>query len=208
MSIGEEKVAAALGNTPIDDDDQRDSITPVLTDPSALNSERIALQIHGLTLSGFLSQERSVANFRNIQYGQITGRWHEAKLLNPEQQHGIVDATQWGPRCPQGLNVLHRNTSHLYPRMSLFDRQSEFECLNLNIYGPHDAVGCQDRGRLLPVLVWIHGGSFDFGDGGCEAGMTMKPNMDPSLTGDLIVRWPIPGEALHRSGSTDLSCGH
>lgn len=154
--------------------DQRNSIRPEITDPSALQAERVALKIGGLTLSGFASQEGLVANFRNIQYAQIPGRWHEAKMLNPVEQEGLVDATQWGPRAPQAVNLAHRDTGHLYPRMSLFDRQSEFGCLNLNIYGPRDALKAENNGKLLPVMVWVYGGSFEFGDGGCESGKLIE----------------------------------
>lgn len=167
--------------------DQRNSIRPVVTDPSAQQAERIVFNIGSLALSGFVSQGGSVANFRNIQYARISGRWHEAKILDPAEQNGLVDATQWGPRAPQGLNLPHRDTGHLYPRMSLFDRQSEFECLNLNICGPRDALRPQNKGKLLPVMVWVHGGSFDFGDGGCESGMSVEVRFEEQLVTDLHI---------------------
>jgi carboxylesterase type B len=40
----------------------------------------------------------------------------------------------------------------------------EFGCLRLNIYTPAN----KRDGLLLPVVVWIHGGGFVFGDGGPE----------------------------------------
>lgn len=137
-------------------------------------TSRLTLKIKDLSINGFLSQNSLVANFRNIPYATIPGRWRQAVPLDPAKEAGSLDATQWGARCPQPVDVLHDATRHLYPRMSTFDRQSEFECLNLNVYGPRDVVaiatGEKKKTRGLPVLVWIHGGAFVFGDGGCEFG--------------------------------------
>ena len=141
------------------------------SDPAALNAERVTVQIKDLVVNGFLSQEgSSVANFRGIPYARIPARWYQAVAIDPTKEVGTVDATQWGSRCPQPMDVLHEATSHLYPRMATFDRQSEFECLNLNVYSPAEQLGNSKGARRLPVLVWIHGGSFIFGDGGCESG--------------------------------------
>lgn len=143
-------------------------------DPAALRAERVTVNIKNLALNGFLSQEDStVANFRGVPYARIPARWYQAVAIDPTKEVGTVDATQWGPRCPQPMDVLHEATSHLYPRMSTFDRQSEFECLNLNVYSPAEQLRKKGEGRGLPVLVWIHGGSFLFGDGGCESGESL-----------------------------------
>ncbi|KAK9326648.1 alpha/beta-hydrolase [Lipomyces starkeyi] len=154
---------SVLGN---DSRDKHTTKTAVI-DPAALEAERITVKIKELVINGFISQESSVANFRNIQYARILARWHEAVPVNPTKEKGILDATQWGPRCPQPVDVLHDATRHLYPRMSTFDRQSEFECLNLNVCTPVDVLS--SKGRGLPVLVWIHGGAWIYGDGGCES---------------------------------------
>jgi hypothetical protein len=147
----------------------RTSIKTGITDESALRAERISLQIKDLNINGFVSQNGSVANFRNIQYARIPARWRQAVPVDPTKENGVLDATQWGPRPPQPIDALHDTTRHLYPRMATFDRQSEFECLNLNVCGPLTALS--EKGRGLPVLVWIHGGAFMFGDGGCEFGL-------------------------------------
>jgi len=149
--------------------DQRSSATRVDTDPSARIAKSATLQLNDLVINGFKSQGDKVANFRGIQYATIQGRWHQAQPIDLNMISGSIDATQWGARCPQPVDVLHDATSHLYPRMATFDRQSEFECLNLNIYTPTDALGHEK----LSVLVWIHGGAFIYGDGGCEFGMSV-----------------------------------
>ena len=58
----------------------------------------------------------------------------------------VRDATRAGPICPENS-------------LPGAGRQSE-DCLNLNIYAPHDAS--PDRPR--PVMVWLYGGGFDSGD--------------------------------------------
>lgn len=139
-----------------------------VADNETLKTERVIVQIKSFYVHGFKSQQAQVSNFRNIQYARIPSRWQQAVLVDPTKEAGRIDATQWGPRCPQPLDILHDATRHLYSRMSTFDRQSEFECLNLNVYTPTAALCSKDRG--LPVLVWIHGGAFVYGDGGCEFG--------------------------------------
>jgi para-nitrobenzyl esterase len=63
----------------------------------------------------------------------------------------VRDATKWGPDCPQVGDVGTRAT-----------QQSE-DCLYLNIWSPAGAVPGE-----LPVMVWVHGGSFVAGSGSEE----------------------------------------
>ena len=79
------------------DSDQRFSIETGITDASALNAERATIQINKLIINGFVSQDSSVANFRNIQYARIPGRWHEAVPVDITKERGVLDATQVGP---------------------------------------------------------------------------------------------------------------
>lgn len=63
---------------------------------------------------------------------------------------GILDATEFGPICPQNIAPMYR-----FPPMP----QSEPDCLTLNIWTP----AADDHQR--PVMVYIHGGGFRFGSG-------------------------------------------
>ncbi|EGX89838.1 carboxylesterase [Cordyceps militaris CM01] len=138
----------------------------------------VRLTVEDLTLNGLLSQpllpdQAAVASFRNLQYAKIPGRWHEAVPLNlKDYPRGELETVQWGPRPPQFIDVMHTLTGHLYPRLSHMDPTDEFKCLNLNVYAPATALPStaehRDSSTLLPVIVWIHGGSFRWGDGGCE----------------------------------------
>lgn len=144
--------------------------------------DAITLTIGDLAINGLLSLQQEcglVASFRNLKYASISSRWYEAVPLDLASQKGVWEATQWGPRPPQTLDKLHELTGHLYPRLSIYDAESEFECLNLNVYTPATALGSianPDSGVYgLPVIVWIHGGSFEWGDGGCEFGKCTWP---------------------------------
>ncbi|RMB61741.1 carboxylesterase family protein [Tessaracoccus antarcticus] len=68
---------------------------------------------------------------------------------------GDVDATRFSPRCPQRANPLQR------PESERRDMGVDEHCQYLSITTPRDAVA--DEG--LPVMVWIHGGSYETGGG-------------------------------------------
>jgi carboxylesterase type B len=85
--------------------------------------------------------------FLGIPYGLSTGG--ERSFRPPFPVAPSVeefDASHYGHRCPSGAR----------------DSTPEGEdCLNLNIYRPK----LRDEGKKLPVLVYIHGGAFNFGAG-------------------------------------------
>ncbi|RCI12344.1 hypothetical protein L249_1107 [Ophiocordyceps polyrhachis-furcata BCC 54312] len=93
-----------------------------------------------------------VEHFLNIPYGHDTGGSN--RFRPPRRRHlppgTTVDATAYGPACPQQLGgwvvpLSLSNVTHV----------SE-DCLNLNVARPKGTCA-QDR---LPVMVFIHGGSF------------------------------------------------
>lgn len=78
-----------------------------------------------------------------------------------EHWDGVLDATAFGPACPQNRAIhehLENPTRRFYKKE--FREGIEFrydeDCLNLNIYAPKDA-------KNAPVIVFIHGGGFDSG---------------------------------------------
>ncbi len=64
---------------------------------------------------------------------------------------GVRDATAFGPRCLQDLDGGVE-----------LGRQTDEDCLNLHVWTP--AVD-SDPPPPRPVMVWIHGGAFIFGEG-------------------------------------------
>jgi carboxylesterase type B len=125
--------------------------------------KKVSIQVGGVKVQGFVNPATQVANYLGIQYATIPARYRQAKAIDLAQLDGILDATRYGPRCPQ-LPITRDNRAHLYegiPDSSEYPLD-ELGCLRLNIYVPQGASG------PLPVVVWIHGGGFVFGDGNSE----------------------------------------
>lgn len=129
--------------------------------------ERCSLQIGGLRLHGFISTH-GVANFLNVPYATIPARFKTAKPLNPANLDGDLDASQYGPRCPQPADPIHIIMHNMFEVQSMQQYSSEFDCLHVNIYTPADLQGVK-----LPVFAYIHGGAFNCGDNTTEFGMSL-----------------------------------
>lgn len=132
------------------------------------NKSQVDVQVgtNGRKVNGF-STPSGVANFLGIPYGSIPGRFRRSRLVDLEALETDLDATSYGPHCPQPKNLARNARAHLYEgtRPST-TTASELDCLNLNIYTPVESISS----KSLPVLVWIHGGGFVMGDGGWEYG--------------------------------------
>ena len=126
------------------------------------------VHVHETTLRGFLSST-GVVNYLGVKYAEVPERFRNAKAISLEHLSRTIDATDYGPRCPQPRNVGRERRSHLYEGIQAASLlpDSEFDCLNLNIYAPPITP---ESSRKLPVVVWIHGGGLIFGDGGSEYG--------------------------------------
>ncbi|KAF7122327.1 hypothetical protein CNMCM5793_000284 [Aspergillus hiratsukae] len=95
-----------------------------------------------------------VEQFRGIKYAKIPARFERAQPVE-SFDGGVVDATKYGPKCPQ----VHVDVRHLLRIPEDFEiepeAEDEFECLNLDITRPP----LSSTNAALPVLVWIYGGS-------------------------------------------------
>ncbi|KNG48135.1 para-nitrobenzyl esterase [Stemphylium lycopersici] len=92
--------------------------------------------------------------FLGIPYAQDTSGANRFKPPVPYEYtpSEVIDATKPGPACPQPLGVL-------FPPLGVGNiTETSENCLNLNIARPK-AADREGKGPL-PVLVWIHGGSF------------------------------------------------
>lgn len=94
--------------------------------------------------------DRSVRSWRGIRFALPPSgerRWRDP-LPAPDAE-GDVDATAFGPVCPQPLN----------PAVPLGEGAVEDEdCLSLNVWAPET-----DTDAPRPVMVWLHGGAYTFG---------------------------------------------
>lgn len=95
---------------------------------------------------------RRVRRFLGIPYAQSPINALRFRAPVPSiQWTGMLDTTQFGPRCPQNVRVAPSTNSIQLPPAT------EVGCLNLNVWTP----AADGAGR--PVLVWIHGGGYERG---------------------------------------------
>ncbi|XP_060810622.1 uncharacterized protein LOC106136893 [Amyelois transitella] len=83
---------------------------------------------------------------------------------------GVKIADKFAPVCPQSLPPIKKGNPPAPGRKSYMDRLKPFltneseDCLYLNIYVPFK-VKMRDASKKMPVLVFIHGDSFEWGSG-------------------------------------------
>jgi carboxylesterase type B len=108
---------------------------------------------HNVTYTGL--KRNGIDVFLGVHFGQDTGgqrRFKPPQLARPAPG-SRVNATAYGPACPQTPGLA-------FPPLILTDVTDVSEdCLHLNIARPSGTKPGDD----LPVLVWIHGGSFWLG---------------------------------------------
>jgi para-nitrobenzyl esterase len=117
----------------------------------AAGVDTLTAQTRSGPVRGLLSQDGKTRIFRGIPYaappvGAL--RWKEPQPVEPWTT--VRDATQFGQRCMQPTLM----------KLELRDAGMGEDCLYLNLWTPTGAAA----GRL-PVMVWIHGGSFAIGSG-------------------------------------------
>ncbi|KAL4864164.1 Alpha/Beta hydrolase protein [Aspergillus spectabilis] len=120
----------------------------------------------------------AVAHFRSVPYAIIPGRFRQSFLLDhiPDhfdgRPHG--DFTQYGAACPQVPQPTGKGsaTGGFVPGEEEIT-YDEHTCLNLTISAPAknfpDQPGLSPPLRLLPVMVYVHGGGLIEGKGHVSA---------------------------------------
>lgn len=108
----------------------------------------------------------NVVKFLGVPYAEPpVGAKHWLPSLPRVRADGkILNATQFGPSCPQ-YNT-NKPTTWLTdaPEFQIKHRDhQEEDCLSVNIWAPwQNSTTCEETFEL-PVIVWIHGGSFQTG---------------------------------------------
>jgi para-nitrobenzyl esterase len=123
---------------------------------------------------------KGVLDFRGIPYGAPpVGELRFAPPRPAARWEGVLDATEWGPLCPQPVPAVAAAPHYaaLFPAPPAAAARADENCLRLNVTTP----ALDGAGR--PVLVWCHGGAFlqGFASGGRAAPHPLVAR------GDLVV---------------------
>jgi para-nitrobenzyl esterase len=134
-------------------------------------ADTAAGKVRGTTVDG-------IHIFKGIPYGaSTTGANRFMPPRKPAPWQGVRDALHLGPMAPQNLNTWSPALQALWPKPVGGDPEPNSEdCLVLNVWTP----GLAD-GRKRPVMIWIHGGGFNFGSDGPYPGLNL------AKFGDVVV---------------------
>jgi para-nitrobenzyl esterase len=129
----------------------------VLITTSALacdNHNTIAKTDYG-KLRGYVNEDEDVLIWKGVPYAKPpVGELRWAAPLDPEPWHGVRDATLPAKKCTQLF------TTNEWLRTGVVDPDSSEDCLYLDVYRPQRPAYQHEK---LPVYVYIHGGSNNFG---------------------------------------------
>ncbi len=129
------------------------------------------------------SSTPNVAHFLGVPFAeQPLGKRRWLPSIPKAKENGIIDASNFGPACPQfegeGDSVWLTDA----PEFVITPRNYTGEdCLTVNVWAPWTNEVDQGNGtdeayeveEKLPVLAWIHGGSF-------QTGAATVPYQNPS----------------------------
>ncbi|RDB16007.1 Lipase 1 [Hypsizygus marmoreus] len=110
----------------------------------------VSVQIQSVTVIGDYNSTTGVDKFLGLKYG--TAERFRRATPQSYSMTLTINATAFGPACPQikGTNALAVNYG-IYG--------TDEDCTLLDIYRPHSIPA----GKLLPVMVWFHGGALTQG---------------------------------------------
>ncbi|KAL0109258.1 hypothetical protein PUN28_014385 [Cardiocondyla obscurior] len=126
-------------------------------------------------LRGMVVQPRTNHNlqlvdvFLGVPYAEPPlGSFRFSPPRSPQPWRGVRQSQEFAPVCPQVLPNLREEVKpgryeYLERHLPYLRNQSE-DCLYLNVYAPHQAEG-QKNLRKYPVMVFIHGESFEWNSG-------------------------------------------
>ncbi len=129
-------------------------LTVFVISPVQIWSNPLAKTEYG-NLRGYVDEDKGVFVWKGVPYAKPPVedlRWKAPQT--PAPWHGVRDATSPAPKCTQLF------TTEEWIRTGVVDPESSEDCLYVDIYRPDRPTY---RFEKLPVYVWIHGGSNNFG---------------------------------------------
>lgn len=120
---------------------------------------------------------KNLYTFLSVPYAKPPVEELRFKAPQPvERWNGILQTTKWPPFCVQPSMTLASKSSPVH----ILSQVMSEDCLYLNIWTPSLKTNKQLK---RPVMVWIHGGSFQFG------GISADENDGSALAllGDVVV---------------------
>ena len=133
------------------------------------NHDTIAKTDYG-KLKGYVDEDKEVLVWKGVPYARPpVGELRWAAPLDPEAWHGVRDATLPANKCTQLF------TTKEWIRTGVVDPDSSEDCLYVDIYRPERPTYKHEK---LPVYVWIHGGSNNFGSGRDYDGSVLAAQSD------------------------------
>ncbi|KAJ8074545.1 hypothetical protein PM082_015447 [Marasmius tenuissimus] len=150
---------------------------------------------NGVTYQGAQHASGNTDYFLSIPFAQPpvgTQRFKPPVAWSPSDSETVINATTYGPSCPQGVADFVSDASE--------------DCLTLHIWKPSNVT------EKLPVMVWIYGGGFYFGTAQSYEGWYI---VQPSITIDKPVIYVAlnyrtgvfgfpPGTASAKAGALNL----
>ncbi|KAH8890540.1 alpha/beta-hydrolase [Thozetella sp. PMI_491] len=127
---------------------------------SRLGVEYLDLESSFGPVKGFINKDYpNVAQFLGIRFAEAPvgpRRW--LPPVAKARSDGLIDATEFGPSCPQFIDGPPSVYNSDVPEFGIKDPMGE-DCLSLCIWAPAQAAQNPETAKL-PVIVWITGGAF------------------------------------------------
>merc|ERR1712031_118179 len=121
-----------------------------------MGSENIVIETKLGKIKGtiFTANSKAIYNFNGIRYAvpPIGDRRFLPSLVDDRPWNGTYDAVHPGSKCLQPQLGAERII------------EGDEDCLFLNIFTTKSNVENREK-ALVPVMLWIHGGSYTFGQG-------------------------------------------
>ncbi|KAJ7630257.1 Alpha/Beta hydrolase protein [Roridomyces roridus] len=139
------------------------------------------------TFQGF--NTGNLTAFLGVPFGQA-GRFEVPRA--PGILHGVQNATNFGPTCPQQSSSLSIPAGVQFPDIGNGETLPDTpvviseDCLTLDVYKPATA----SAKSKLPVFVWIYGGGF-------EDGNSRNTNLDPIVERSISTGSPVVVVAIN-----------